>query len=148
MTVRDWKFEDILKISQLEKEIFTEEAWSYKTLATVFEMNTFFGVLCEDGGEIAGYGGVTVAADSADIGNIAVAENYRRGGIGTAILQKLCERAKEKGAEKVFLEVRVSNSSAMRLYLKCGFVGAYTRTRYYPDGEDCLVMSKEISSRK
>ena len=144
MTVRDWKYEDILKISRLEKEIFTEEAWSFKTLATVFEMKNFYGVLCEDGGEIAGYGGVTVAADSADIGNIAVAENYRGGGIGTALLQKLCEKAKSNGAQKVFLEVRVSNSAAMTLYLKCGFAGAYARTRYYPDGEDCLVMVKNL----
>ena len=144
MTVREWRFEDILAISELEKEIFSGEAWSYKTLATTFEQPTFCGVLCEDGGEVAGYGGITVAADSADIGNIAVAENYRGGGIGTAILQKLCEKAKERGAEKVFLEVRVSNTQAMRLYLKCGFAGAYARTRYYPDGEDCLVMSKNL----
>ena len=144
MKVREWRYEDILELSQLEKEIFSGEAWSYKTLATVFEQPTFYGVLGEDGGEIAGYGGITVAADSADIGNIAVAENYRGGGIGTALLQNLCEKAKEKGAEKVFLEVRVSNAAAMRLYLKCGFVGAYARTRYYPDGEDCLVMVKNL----
>ena len=144
MTIRDWKYEDILRISELEKEIFSAEAWSYKTLATVFETPAFSGVLCEDGGEIAGYGGITVAVDSADIGNIAVSENYRGGGIGTAILQKLCEKAKEKGAEKVFLEVRVSNTAAMKLYLKCGFAGAYARTRYYPDGEDCLVMVKNL----
>ena len=144
MLIRDWKYEDILRISHLEKEIFTEEAWSYKTLATVFESPAFLGVLCEDGGEIAGYGGVTVAADSADIGNIAVAENYRGSGVGTSLLQKLCEKAKEKGAEKVFLEVRVSNSAAMQMNLKNGFAGAYARTRYYPDGEDCLVMVKNL----
>ena len=144
MLIRDWRYEDILKISELEKEIFCGEAWSYKTLATVFEQSTFHGVLCEDGGDIAGYGGITVAADSADIGNIAIAENYRGGGIATALLQKLCEKAKEGGAEKVFLEVRVSNSAAMKLYLKCGFKGAYARTRYYPDGEDCLVMVKNL----
>ena len=144
MKTRDWRYEDILKISQLEKEIFAQEAWSFKSLATVFEMPNFLHVLCEDGNEIAGYGGVTVAADSADIGNIAVAENYRGGGIGTALVQKLCEKAKSRCAEKVFLEVRVSNSAAMKLYLKCGFVGAYARTRYYPDGEDCLVMVKKL----
>ena len=144
MTLREWKYEDILKISQLEKEIFSGEAWSFKTLATTFKLPTFVSALCEDGGEIAGYGGLTVAADSADIGNIAVAENYRCGGIGTAILKRLCEKAKERGAEKVFLEVRVSNSAAMKMYLKCGFVGAYARTRYYPDGEDCLVMVKNL----
>lgn len=144
MLIRDWKYEDILKISEMEKDIFSSEAWSYKTLASIFGMQTFSGVVCEDGGEIAGYGGVTVAADSADIGNIAVAENYRNGGIGTAILNELCKRAKAGGAEKVFLEVRVSNSAAMKMYLKCGFAGVYARTRYYPDGEDCLVMVKNL----
>lgn len=144
MNLRDWKYEDILKISELEKEIFSGEAWSYKTLASVFGTPTFSGIVCEDEGEITGYGGVTVAADSADIGNIAVAENYRGGGIGTALLEKLCAVAKQKGAEKVFLEVRVSNLPAMRMYLKCGFRGAYARTRYYPDGEDCLVMVKNL----
>ncbi len=144
MLIREWKYEDILKISELEKDIFPNEAWSYKTLASVFGTPAFCGVLCEDGGEIAGYGGITVAADSADIGNIAVAENYRNGGIGTALLKKLCETAKERGADKVYLEVRVSNSDAMGLYLKNGFKGAYARTRYYPDGEDCLVMVKNL----
>ncbi len=144
MLIREWKFEDILRISELEREIFDKEAWSYKTLATAYGTHTFFGVLCEDGGEIAGYGGVTVAADTADIGNVAVAENYRGGGIGTAVLKRLCEIASDKGAEKVFLEVRVSNAQAMRLYLKNGFSGVYARTRYYPDGEDCLVMVKDL----
>jgi len=50
--------------------------------------------------------------------------------------------AKERGATEMFLEVRVSNAAAMRLYLGCGFAGVYARTRYYSDGEDCLVMKK------
>ena len=144
MLIRAWKFEDILRISEIEQECFLKEAWSYKTLASSFETEAFSGVLAEDGGDIIGYGSVTVAADTADVGNIAVTEAFRRGGAGTAILKKLCAVAKAKGAEKLFLEVRVSNSEAMRLYLKNGFKGVYARTRYYPDGEDCLVMVKEL----
>lgn len=144
MTIRPWKYEDILRISEIEKECFPREPWTYKMLASSYETETFFGVIAEEGGEIAGYGGVTVAADTADIDNVAVTESFRRGGAGTAVLCELCKIAKEKGAEKVFLEVRVSNSPAMSLYLKNGFKGAYARTRYYPDGEDCLVMMKEL----
>ena len=44
----------------------------------------------------------------------------------------------------MFLEVRVSNAEAQMLYLKCGFRGLYARTRYYPDGEDAVVMSREL----
>lgn len=142
MNIRPWKFEDILRISEMEQECFPQEPWSYKMLVSSFQTESFFGLVAEDGGEIAGYGGITVAADSADVDNIAVTEQYRRGGVGTAILNGLCNLAASKGAKEIFLEVRVSNSAAMSMYLKCGFKGAYARTRYYSDGEDCLVMKK------
>ncbi len=144
MTVRKWKYEDILAISKIEEECFPKEPWSFKMLASSFETETFHGLLAEDGGEIAGYGGITVASDSADIDNIAVTERYRNSGVGTALLNALCVAAEEGGAKKVFLEVRVSNSAAMLMYLKNGFKGAYSRSRYYSDGEDCLVMVKEL----
>ena len=142
MNIRPWKFEDILRISEMEQECFPQEPWSYKMLVSSFQTESFFGLVAEDGGEIAGYGGITIAADSADVDNIAVTEQYRRGGVGTAILNDLCNLAASKGAKEIFLEVRVSNSAAMSMYLKCGFKGAYARTRYYSDGEDCLVMKK------
>ncbi len=142
MIIRPWKFEDILRISEMEQECFPQEPWSYKMLVSSFQTESFFGLVAEDDGEIAGYGGITVAADSADVDNIAVTEQYRRGGVGTAILNGLCNLAASKGAKEIFLEVRVSNSAAMSMYLKCGFKGAYARTRYYSDGEDCLVMKK------
>ncbi len=144
MIIRPWRYEDILRISQIEEECFPREPWTFKMLASSFDTETFFGVIAEDGGKIAGYGGITVAAGSADIDNIAVTEPFRHSGVGTALLSRLCETAKERGAEKVFLEVRVSNSPALSLYLKNGFIGAYARTRYYSDGEDCLVMAKEL----
>ena len=144
MTIRRWKYEDILAISNMEKECFPEEPWSFQMLAASFATENFFGVVAEDGGEVVGYGGITVAADSADIDNVAVTEAFRRSGIGRSIIDNLLDIAKEHGAKKVFLEVRVSNSPAMELYLRCGFKGVYARTRYYPDGEDCLVMAKEL----
>lgn len=144
MLIRPWKYEEILRISKMEEECFPQEPWSFQMLASSFESDSFHGVLAEENGEIAGYGGITVAADSADIDNIAVNEEYRRCGIATSLLNELCAFAKERGVKKVFLEVRVSNVAAMSLYLKNGFKGVYARTRYYSDGEDCLVMVKEL----
>ena len=144
MKIRPWKYEDILRISEIEKECFNNEAWSYQMLASSFGTEAFCGMLAEDGGEVIGYGGFTAAGGSADIDIVAVAENYRRSGVAKAIVSELCKKAKTLGVEKLYLEVRVSNSAAMSLYLKCGFKGAYARTRYYPDGEDCLVMVKEL----
>lgn len=116
-------------------------------LASSFDAENFHGILAEDGGEIIGYGGITVAADTADIDNVAVTEPYRHSGVGTAIIDGLLQTASACGAKKVFLEVRVSNSIAMQLYLKSGFKGAYARTRYYSDGEDCLVMVRAIDPK-
>lgn len=144
MNLRRWKYEDILRISELEKECFPQEPWSYRMLADSFENENFIGVLCDDGGEIAGYGGLTLGYDTADIDNIAVSESYRGGGMGGAMLEWLVAAAAERGMTRVFLEVRVSNSRAMALYLKHNFKGVYARTRYYTDGEDCLVMAREI----
>lgn len=144
MQVREWKYKDILRISEIEKECFPEEPWSFKMLAESFGSEAFHGVLAEDGGEIIGYGGITIAADTADIDNIAVTEPYRNSGVGTAVLGALTEYARAKGVKKIFLEVRVSNAVAMVMYLKNGFTGAYARTRYYADGEDSLVMVRNI----
>ena len=144
MKLRKWKYEDILRISEIEKECFPNEPWTFQMLASSFGTETFCGLLAEDGGEIIGYGGFTAAGDTADIDNIAVVESYRRSGVAKAIVSELCKRAKKQGVKKLFLEVRVSNYAAMSLYLKCGFKGVYARSRYYPDGEDCLVMVKEL----
>lgn len=144
MKLRQWKFEDILKISELEKECFPRDAWNYRMFADSFEGDNFFGVLCDDGGDIAGYGSITFGYDTADIDNVAVAERYRGAGLGGKILEALVSAARERGIKRVFLEVRVSNYVAMSLYLKHGFKGVYARTRYYSDGEDCLVMAREL----
>lgn len=144
MTLRPWKYGDILRISELEKECFPEEPWSFQMLASSFDSESFYGVAAEDGGEIVGYGGITVTFDSADIDNVAVTEAFRQSGVGSSILSELLSIAKQKGAKKVFLEVRVSNAPAMRMYLNYGFKGVYARTRYYSNGEDCIVMTKEL----
>lgn len=144
MKIRKCKYEDILAVSELEKECFKGESWSFGTIATAFENPAYEMVVAEEGGEVIGYGCTCTALDSCDLENVLVAEEYRRGGVGRAILNALLDNANERGAVKVFLEVRVSNSAALGLYLSCGFKGVHARTRYYSDGEDCLVMVKEF----
>lgn len=144
MTVRKCKYEDILSVSELEKECFKGESWSFGTIASAFENPAYCMLVAEENGEVIGFGCTCTACESCDLENVLVAEEYRNSGVGKAVLEELIADAKARGAEKIFLEVRVSNTAAMRLYLSCGFVGVYARTRYYADGEDCLVMQKVI----
>lgn len=144
MNGREWTYKDLKEIARLESECFTSEPWNHRMLAESFLSGNCFGSLLEEDGAITAYGGMSVAADEAEIQLIATAEMYRRCGRGGKVLSDLLDEAKRRGVKKVFLEVRVSNSPAQLLYLKHGFKGLYARSRYYPDGEDAIVMKKEL----
>ncbi len=90
---------------------------------------------------IIGYGGVWLVVDEAHVTTIAVAPAYRGRGVGELLLNALIDHAYALAAQRMTLEVRVSNTSAQHLYLKYGFQIAGTRPRYYTDnGEDALIM--------
>ncbi len=144
MNGRVWTTEDLDAIASLEAECFPVEPWSRRMLADSFLSGNFYGTLLEEGGTVVAYGGMSVVLDEAEIQLVATAEMYRRCGRGGRILEDLIEEAKRRKVKRIFLEVRVSNAAAQILYLKYGFVGIYSRTRYYPDGEDALVMKKEL----
>ena len=139
---RKWAYEDILAIAELETKCFSDP-WSFSMLAdTFFNENVL--TAAEEGGKIVGYGFVVSAGEDADLANIAVDENFRRRGIAAGILDNLEGAAASAGVKRMFLEVRVSNAAAMLLYLKRGYVGRYVRPRYYGDGEDALIMQKDL----
>ncbi len=143
MMGRAWRMDDLDAIAALEKECFSDP-WNRRMLADSFLSEGFHGVLLEEEGALIAYGAVRVVCDEAEIELVAVSEMYRRCGRGKTVMDDLLSIAKEHGAKRVFLEVRVSNASAQILYLKCGFRGLYCRTRYYPDGEDAIVMAREF----
>ncbi len=145
MNIRLWRYEDLNGIAVLESECFSQDPWNMQMLAESFLSPHFVGVLMEEDGAVTAYGGIGVVEDEAELQLIATSEMYRRCGRGKLILARLEEEAKSRGAKTMFLEVRVSNSSALMMYLKDGFQGIYTRPRYYRDGEDAVVMKKELS---
>lgn len=140
MIIRSCRYEDILKVTELEKLCFKGESWSYGVFASSFENPAYSMFVAEEAGEVIGYGCINTVYENCDLENIMVAEEYRKSGVGKALLNALIAEAKIRGAEIITLEVRVSNAPAMRLYLAAGFKGIFARSRYYPDGEDCLVM--------
>ncbi len=144
MNGRAWQYSDLSAIAALERECFSDP-WNHRMLAESFLSGHFYGSLLEEDGAVAAYGGMVVFGEQAQVQLIGVAEMYRRCGRGGMILEDLISIAREKGVKHVFLEVRVSNSPALLLYLKHGFSGLYARSRYYADGEDAIVMMKELA---
>lgn len=93
------------------------------------------------GETIAGFGGMWVLYDEAHVTTIGVAPDHRGNGLGELLLIELFEAARQRDAEWVTLEVRVSNDSAQALYQKYGFTQQGIRKRYYSDnGEDAYIM--------
>ncbi|BCU68332.1 ribosomal-protein-alanine N-acetyltransferase RimI [Sulfolobales archaeon HS-7] len=77
--------------------------------------------------------------------SIAVLPSYRGMGIGGNLLDySLSHMKSDYGAQEVYLEVRVSNDVAIRLYEKKGFKKVRTLKHYYMDGEDAFVMAREL----
>ncbi len=94
---------------------------------------------------VAGYVVAQDAADEAEILNLAVAPARHRGGIGRALVVRALATVGERGARRVFLEVRDSNSAARALYAALGFKEVGRRSRYYRRPvEDAIVLRAAI----
>jgi [ribosomal protein S18]-alanine N-acetyltransferase len=83
-------------------------------------------------------------ADAWHVMNVAVHEDYRGQGIATKLLNRLFELTAGDDRRGYTLEVRVSNSGAIKLYERLGFVPRGIRRGYYTDNrEDALIMWKD-----
>ncbi len=109
-------------------------------VADYFENDCYF-VFVTDGG----FGAVMVNYDSADLLDIAVEPDLRGQGIGSCLMQFMCDECKRRGVNEIFLEVRVTNTPAIALYKKFGFEQISIRKNYYssPSCDGC-VMRKEL----
>ena len=143
MRVRLWTENDIEKIAEAEQRCFSDP-WSKDALKAAFDSPFTHCFLIEEGGQVCGYACLFVLFEESEVQNIAVDIPFRKRGIGSELLSFLHDFAKEKGAEISFLEVRVSNAPAISLYQKFSYQTVAVRKRYYPDGEDALVMKKEL----
>ena len=126
------------------EEKYFPDPWNFKMLAGTFLLDNFVGLVEEREGKVVGYIGSTYCIDEAEITLVAVDEDYRRRKIATTLFDELFRILKEKGVERVLLEVRRSNYSAQKCYVKAGFSVLSVREGYYPDKEDALIMEKRI----
>ena len=96
-------------------------------------------------GTILGYGGLLVVLDEGYLTNIAARPEYRRQGIAADILQVFENFARGNHLAFLTLEVRASNTAAIALYEKMGYVRAGTRRGYYEHPrEDAIIMTREF----
>ena len=138
--IRRMQPEDLEKVCCIEKDNFSLP-WSEKSFLESMERNDTIFLTALVDGEIAGYLGCYCIAGTGEITNVAVDSNYRRRGIGQALLKKLFEEGVLHLTEEYFLEVRESNEAAISLYERMGFVKEGIRKGFYEKPvENAVIM--------
>jgi ribosomal-protein-alanine N-acetyltransferase len=143
--IRDMGPDDVRTVAEVENR-----SYAYPWSEGIFRDCLRAGYYCcvaEIDAIVIGYGIMSTGAGEAHVLNLCVGEQYRFRGIGARLLEHLLEFAKSLGVEDVFLEVRPSNTVAIRLYQARGFSQIGVRRGYYQAAggrEDAVVLRKVL----
>ena len=143
--LRNLRLRDLAAIERIERRSYPTP-WSRSMFAGELTKSSSVCLGAYDGetGALVGYLIISRYVDAWHVMNVAVAPEYRGRGIATRLLEQLFEVTAGDGRRGYTLEVRVSNSSAIRLYEKLGFKARGIRRGYYTDNrEDALIMWKD-----
>jgi len=140
MMVRRMNTLDIDGVLAVEQQSFTTP-WSREGFVNEMKNELSYYLVMVEAGKIIGYAGMWLIVDEAHVTNVAVLPTYRGKRLGEKLMSALLEHAKNRGAVRMTLEVRASNTVAQGLYSKFGFTSQGRRRNYYTDTkEDALIM--------
>lgn len=141
ITFREMVPDDAAAVEVVEKACFSVP-WSRESFwrEAQNQRTAYRLAIDEKTGRVAGYVGCWVIDDEAQITNVAIHPDYQGQGISRRLLENLIAVIRERGAGRLTLEVRPSNTAALKLYTSLGFVDCGRRPRYYEDGEDAIIM--------
>lgn len=131
-------------IVAIEKKSFPQP-WSYSLFLSEMSnrMASYFVALWQE--KVIGYIGMWLVFEEAHITTFAIHPAYRGKGFGKRLFSYALRYALSRGCKEVLLEVRVSNVIAQNLYLGFGFRPVGRRRKYYSDGEDAILMKKDLT---
>ena len=137
---------------RIERECFTGEAYTKEQTLSLLRSPNAISLLARVNGEVAGFIiGMVEGISKVKAGHlytIDVAVKHRRKSIGIKLLNKLEEHFMKSGAQISYLEVRVDNHAARRLYHKQGYVNVEPLTDYYSAGVRGLRLKKELEPKQ
>ncbi len=135
---------DVERVMEIERASFPYP-WSQAFFYQELKVSCASAVLALAGEQAIGYVIYWLVSGEVDIHNLAVHPGYRRRGVARALLHWVIGDAKERGAGRITLEVRKSNTGAQDLYRSLGFAEQGVRKGYYSDdGEDALAMALDL----
>jgi [ribosomal protein S18]-alanine N-acetyltransferase len=138
--IRPLGYSDLPQVISIERRAFTTP-WSLAMFVLEVSKPSGLCLAAVDGvsGRLVGYLVLSRYDTVWHLMNVAVDPVRQHQGIGRALLEQMIDRAGPD--EQYTLEVRTSNTPAIRLYESLGFRSAGKRPRYYRDtGEDAVIM--------
>ena len=143
MEIKPLTKEDIPYVVALEEELLLETLGVEMLQAELHNKYAHF--LCaKEQDKVIGYIGAWIIDDSCEVINFVVDKSYQHQGNGQALFNELVKLALDKKALYICLEVRISNQPAINFYYKNGFKEINRRISYYKNGEDAIVLRKEL----
>ena len=137
--------EDLGEVVKIENRCHLT-AWTNKNFIDSYDAKNLFKVLKNET-DIIGYYIAIFASDECELLNITVKPGLQKKGFGQLMLKDFFNECRKANITNIFLEVRRSNSLAIRLYEYNGFNEVGVRNNYYQnrDGkEDAILMGLAI----
>lgn len=141
--IRPMERKDVSRVHEIECTCF-RSPWSRLALMGELRNEVAHYLVMEVDGVICGYGGMWLLFEEAHVTNVAIMPEYRQTGRGRRLMIAMMHHAVKRGAEKMTLEVRESNTVAQQLYARIDFQQNGFRAGYYSDtGEGAMILWNE-----
>jgi [ribosomal protein S18]-alanine N-acetyltransferase len=144
-TVETLEESDLDEVLAVEEASFTNP-WTRQMFQWELEnVGVSYGyVLRTPAWHVAAFCTIWIVMDEIHINNVAVRPQCRGGGVGRVLLEFILRLGAGLGARRATLEVRQSNTAALKLYERLGFSVAGARRNYYANPvEDALILWKD-----
>lgn len=139
--IREANRNDLIRIAEIERLSFEFEGWGLLFLEKFLEI-PYNKIIVADNGEILGYCAFSDEGKVIHIKSIAVHPNYRNNGIAKTLIKEIIKLKKD-----IYLEVKVSNQIAIKLYESLGFKKITTIKKFYSNGEDAYRYYLKCNSK-
>jgi ribosomal-protein-alanine N-acetyltransferase len=142
--IRKMAHRDLDDVVAIEDKVFTDP-WSYNSFKSDIYNDMAHPVVAVFDEEVIGYACIYIVAGEVQIGNIAVAPEFRKRGVAKMLMNEILKMTDEHNCDSIFLEVRESNKAAQELYYSYGFKVVARRDAYYRNPrENAIIMVKEL----
>lgn len=139
---------DIVDMLAIERDVYNGEVpWTFSHFEhEIVQNEDAFFIVAEVSGKVIGFIGarLTDKGENIHISNLAVAKQFQKRGIATALISQIVRLMTDLGKKLMTLEVRRDNTKAQGLYRRNGFATDKLLPQYYEDGGDAIWMIKKL----